>query len=159
MQQEVCIAASLPSCLAGNWTRLGTLWQPITKFVNEPTAITFLGKQFVPDARIPASSQSPARFSMLMHLFIMLFSLNIGLCPDWEDWDPKQGKRNATEAMDLAEEWLEVPQVCECCQITSTRLYLCWSQMFFHVWQFRNTDIVATSPEFTYQHTIIPDTA
>ena len=64
---------------------------------------------------------------MLMHLLIMLFSLNIGLCPDWEDWDPKQGKRNATEAMDLAEEWLEVPQVCECCQDTS------WSQIFFHV--------------------------
>lgn len=33
------------------------------------------------------------------------------MCPDWEDWDPNQGKKNATEAMDLAEEWLEVPKV------------------------------------------------
>ena len=39
----------------------------------------------------------------------MVFSL--GLCPDWQDWDPNQGKRNATEAMDLAEKWLGVPQV------------------------------------------------
>ena len=35
-----------------------------------------------------------------------------GLCPDWTDWDPNQAKRNATEAMDLAEKWLDVPQVC-----------------------------------------------
>lgn len=41
-----------------------------------------------------------------------MFPSLTGLCPDWEDWDPKQGKKNATEAMGLAEEWLEVPQVC-----------------------------------------------
>lgn len=34
-----------------------------------------------------------------------------GLCPDWADWDPQQAKRNATEAMDLAEKYLDVPQV------------------------------------------------
>ncbi len=35
----------------------------------------------------------------------------LGLCPDWEDWDPKKPERNATEAMDQAEQWLDVPQV------------------------------------------------
>ena len=34
-----------------------------------------------------------------------------GLCPDWEDWDPKKGQDNAKEAMDAAEKWLDVPQV------------------------------------------------
>ena len=34
-----------------------------------------------------------------------------GLCPDWEDWDPKKAKQNAQEAMDAAEKWLDVPQV------------------------------------------------
>nr|CAB3246486.1 filamin-C-like [Phallusia mammillata] len=34
-----------------------------------------------------------------------------GLCPDWEDWNPDDGKDNAAEAMKLADEWLGVPQV------------------------------------------------
>ena len=34
-----------------------------------------------------------------------------GLCPDWEDWNPKNAVNNATEAMDAAEQWLDVPQV------------------------------------------------
>ncbi|XP_012939324.2 filamin-A-like [Aplysia californica] len=34
-----------------------------------------------------------------------------GLCPDWEDWDPKKNKNNAKEAMDAAEKWLDVPQL------------------------------------------------
>ena len=37
--------------------------------------------------------------------------LYVGLCPDWEDWDPKKAKENAKEAMDAAEKWLDVPQV------------------------------------------------
>lgn len=40
----------------------------------------------------------------------ILFDI-LGLCPDWEDWDPKKPERNATEAMDQAEQWLDVPQV------------------------------------------------
>ncbi|KAK3102524.1 hypothetical protein FSP39_011943 [Pinctada imbricata] len=32
-----------------------------------------------------------------------------GLCPDWEDWNPKNAKKNAKEAMDAAEKWLDVP--------------------------------------------------
>ena len=34
-----------------------------------------------------------------------------GLCPDWLDWDAKQALRNAKEAMDSAETWMNVPQV------------------------------------------------
>ena len=34
-----------------------------------------------------------------------------GLCPDWEDWDPNKPIQNATEAMDLADKWLNVPKV------------------------------------------------
>ena len=35
----------------------------------------------------------------------------VGLCPDWEDWNPKDGVKNAKEAMDAAQQWLDVPQV------------------------------------------------
>ena len=34
-----------------------------------------------------------------------------GLCPDWDDWTPNNPVKNATEAMDAAEQWLDVPQV------------------------------------------------
>ncbi|KAA3679014.1 filamin [Paragonimus westermani] len=34
-----------------------------------------------------------------------------GLCPDWRKWEPKQNLRNAREAMDAAEQWLDVPQL------------------------------------------------
>ncbi|XP_065165587.1 filamin-A isoform X3 [Atheta coriaria] len=34
-----------------------------------------------------------------------------GLCPDWEDWDPKDSVQNASEAMGLADDWLNVPQL------------------------------------------------
>ena len=44
----------------------------------------------------------------LMYCYPVLF---VGLCPDWEDWDPKKAKENAKEAMDAAEKWLDVPQV------------------------------------------------
>ena len=40
--------------------------------------------------------------------------ISSGLCPDWEDWDPKKAKQNAQEAMDAAEKWLDVPQVNVC---------------------------------------------
>lgn len=35
-----------------------------------------------------------------------------GLCPDWQDWSPKDAIQNATEAMGLADDWLNVRQVC-----------------------------------------------
>ncbi|XP_060926160.1 filamin-B isoform X1 [Limanda limanda] len=34
-----------------------------------------------------------------------------GLCPDWETWDSVKPVNNATEAMQLADEWLGIPQV------------------------------------------------
>ncbi|XP_077428421.1 filamin B a isoform X1 [Vanacampus margaritifer] len=34
-----------------------------------------------------------------------------GLCPDWESWDPVKPVQNATEAMQLADDWLGIPQV------------------------------------------------
>ncbi|XP_045034750.1 filamin-A isoform X2 [Daphnia magna] len=34
-----------------------------------------------------------------------------GLCPDWNDWDPKDALQNATEAMGLADDWLKIPQL------------------------------------------------
>ncbi|CAG5977740.1 unnamed protein product [Menidia menidia] len=35
----------------------------------------------------------------------------LGLCPDWESWDPVKPVENATEAMQLADSWLGIPQV------------------------------------------------
>ena len=35
-----------------------------------------------------------------------------GLCPEYATMDPSQPLENAQYAMDLAEEWLGVPQVC-----------------------------------------------
>nr|XP_020466872.1 filamin-B isoform X2 [Monopterus albus] len=34
-----------------------------------------------------------------------------GLCPDWETWDPVKPVQNASEAMQLADQWLGIPQV------------------------------------------------
>ncbi|KAL1493038.1 hypothetical protein ABEB36_011179 [Hypothenemus hampei] len=34
-----------------------------------------------------------------------------GLCPDWPDWDPKDSIQNASEAMGLADDWLNIPQL------------------------------------------------
>ncbi|XP_076681202.1 filamin-A-like isoform X2 [Andrena cerasifolii] len=34
-----------------------------------------------------------------------------GLCPDWQDWDAKDALQNASEAMGLADDWLNVPQL------------------------------------------------
>ncbi|KAL9897671.1 filamin A protein cher isoform 2-T2 [Glossina fuscipes fuscipes] len=34
-----------------------------------------------------------------------------GLCPDWEVWDPKDAVQNASEAMGLADDWLNVRQL------------------------------------------------
>ncbi|XP_069693768.1 filamin-A isoform X2 [Periplaneta americana] len=34
-----------------------------------------------------------------------------GLCPDWQDWNPKDSVQNASEAMGLADDWLNVRQL------------------------------------------------
>lgn len=38
-------------------------------------------------------------------------TVSLGLCPDWEAWDPNQPVQNAREAMQQADDWLGVPQV------------------------------------------------
>lgn len=35
----------------------------------------------------------------------------LGLCPDWQDWNPNDSLENASEAMGLADDWLNVRQV------------------------------------------------
>lgn len=39
-------------------------------------------------------------------------SCAVGLYPDWQTNNPKNRLQNAKEAMDLAEQWLGIPQVC-----------------------------------------------
>ncbi|XP_076247871.1 filamin A protein cher isoform X2 [Calliopsis andreniformis] len=34
-----------------------------------------------------------------------------GLCPDWKDWNPNNALQNASEAMGLADDWLDVSQL------------------------------------------------
>ena len=52
---------------------------------------------------------------LLWYNWFLPLTLSVtGLCPDWEDWDPKKAKANAKEAMDAAEQWLDVPQVSRC---------------------------------------------
>lgn len=34
-----------------------------------------------------------------------------GLCPDWKDWKPEDSVKNVGEALQLAEDWLDVPQL------------------------------------------------
>ncbi|XP_050314750.1 filamin-A isoform X2 [Anthonomus grandis grandis] len=34
-----------------------------------------------------------------------------GLCPDWPSWDPTESLQNASEAMGLADDWLNIPQL------------------------------------------------
>lgn len=35
----------------------------------------------------------------------------IGLCPDWQDWKSNNALKNASEAMGLADDWLNIKQV------------------------------------------------
>ncbi|KAK1901828.1 hypothetical protein KUDE01_004793, partial [Dissostichus eleginoides] len=46
-----------------------------------------------------------------MALGALVDSCAPGLCPDWETWDPVKPVMNATEAMQLADDWLGIPQV------------------------------------------------
>ncbi|XP_011497813.1 PREDICTED: filamin-A [Ceratosolen solmsi marchali] len=38
-------------------------------------------------------------------------SIAPGLCPDWASWNPKDAAQNAAEAMGLADDWLNIPQL------------------------------------------------
>lgn len=48
---------------------------------------------------------------MLLLLTVLFCVSFAGLCPDWETWDPVKPVENATEAMQLADDWLGIPQV------------------------------------------------
>lgn len=52
----------------------------------------------------------------MVHIFVAKLSIIkliwcAGLCPDWDEWDPKDALQNASEAMGLADDWLRIPQV------------------------------------------------
>lgn len=40
-----------------------------------------------------------------------IYNLCTGLCPDWQDWKSQNALQNAKEAMNLADDWLDVKQV------------------------------------------------
>ncbi|XP_057217396.1 filamin-B isoform X2 [Triplophysa rosa] len=62
----------------------------------------------VPDLPITNFSQD---WSNGRALGALVDSCAPGLCPDWEIWDAKKPVENATEAMQLADDWLGIPQV------------------------------------------------
>ncbi|XP_054866408.1 filamin-B isoform X1 [Amphiprion ocellaris] len=62
----------------------------------------------VPDLPITNFSQD---WSNGRALGALVDSCAPGLCPDWETWDPVKPVENATEAMQLADDWLGIPQV------------------------------------------------
>ncbi|XP_030274937.1 filamin-B-like isoform X1 [Sparus aurata] len=62
----------------------------------------------VPDMPIKNFSQD---WSNGRALGALVDSCAPGLCPDWETWDPVKPVENATEAMQLADDWLGIPQV------------------------------------------------
>ena len=50
--------------------------------------------------------------------------VDVGLCPDWPQFNPKNAVDNAKKAMDAAEKWMDVPQVTCLLTYTSRRLYM-----------------------------------
>ena len=46
-----------------------------------------------------------------------------GLCPEHDAMVPQNALQNATHAMKLAEDWLDVPQVSRKCFVTITFIY------------------------------------
>ena len=60
----------------------------------------------------PTNSNLFADHAPLYRVHCCIFThATTGLCPDWEDWDPKDNKENAAEVMKLADDWLGIPQV------------------------------------------------
>lgn len=44
-----------------------------------------------------------------------------GLCPDWPNWNKADAIQNASEAMQLADDWLNIPQVNDNYSITKLK--------------------------------------
>lgn len=49
--------------------------------------------------------------SVIYKYLLITYKFVAGLCPDWPDWKPDNALQNATEALQLAEEWLSIPQL------------------------------------------------
>jgi len=60
---------------------------------------------------------------LLVHILLWMLYFNVlierfdfcccykGLCPDWPNLNPADKAKNAKAPMDLAEKWLDIPQV------------------------------------------------
>lgn len=48
-----------------------------------------------------------------------------GLCPDWPNWNKADAIQNASEAMQLADDWLNIPQVNDNLFRCSSKLKCC----------------------------------
>lgn len=59
-----------------------------------------------------------------------------GLCPENEEMDPQNALHNASHAMKLAEDWLEVPQVSahECLNCAYMKIQFQWNLTIVHAW-------------------------
>jgi len=67
-----------------------------------------------------------------------------GLCPDWEDWEPKNAYENAKEAMDAAEQWLNVPQLIKPEEMINPKIDE--MSMMTYLSQFPNAKLKAGAP-------------
>lgn len=73
------------------------------------------------------------------YVILIFYGMLTGLCPDWENWDPRKPVDNAREAMQQADDWLGVPQVCtsaylgSCMCAWSAALCLSHMQSCLHV--------------------------
>ena len=90
---------------------------PITNFIsdwNDGRAIGALVDACAPGMNtVILESSCMIYFIHVGHLenVLSFFFFVIGLYPDWKDRDTKYAFENAKEAMDLAEEWLGIPQL------------------------------------------------
>lgn len=50
-------------------------------------------------------------FSSIWLIIWLFCDTFLGLCPDWPNMNPADKVKNAKAAMDLAEKWLDIPQV------------------------------------------------
>ena len=45
-----------------------------------------------------------------------------GLCPDWKNWQPEDSVKNVAEALQLAEDWLDIPQLIRPKEMTNRKV-------------------------------------
>lgn len=66
----------------------------------------------------------------IVNRFCYCYCYRLGLCPDWQDWKSNNALQNASEAMGLADNWLDVKQVI----ITPSRSISFFLIRFFFFW-------------------------